>query len=115
MVIISKAGLVSAAVVIFLASSSTFAKPTRENPMVEKVIGAQKVTVIKAKNTKELPAGADLEYGDRLKTGEKMVVTVLFPDDSRLIVVGNSDVEIEPKVDNAQWNRLRAGQVHGII
>ncbi len=84
-------------------------------PVVESIDGAKTLLLLNGSKKREISAGAEIETGERIKTGSTTSATIRYPDGSKIVVATQSEYKVEEKTEGIQWNQLKAGSVRGII
>lgn len=84
-------------------------------PVLATVEGVDPVTLIEGTDKRQVQVGAQVRFGERIVTGPKSAITLLYPDGSLLAIGPNTDLEVQARSPQTQWNNLRKGQVRGLI
>lgn len=101
--------------VAFFTLSFSWALAASQQPAIELIVGAKVIQVDSQGRMVEAAEGSLLRNGDRIKTGPRVSVRVLYPDGAQLLVGRSSEVEILPKDNTTYWSRLSLGQARAII
>lgn len=100
----------------FATTSTTPRASADATPMIESIEGEEFVVVLqpdgKALQGKK---GTPVQVGDRVKTGAKTSAKIRYPDGSRLLVGRGTEVEVQEKKDDVQFNKVYSGYVRGLI
>jgi hypothetical protein len=84
-------------------------------PVIDSIEG-DRIVVIKSKSGNRVGTrGTSLQPGDVVKTGARASARILYPDGSLLLVGKSSEVEVQEAGQGTQWNRLKSGEVRGIV
>jgi hypothetical protein len=93
--------------------------PASRNAVLEAVEGADSIVASFKKETRDVPAGKDIYYGETLETDGATTALLRYPDGSHLLLEPRTRFLVEAKVvgesGDQQWNRLVTGQVRGVI
>ncbi len=84
-------------------------------PVIEAIEGDRTVVVKTADGNRVAAVGAELRFGDRVKTGAKASVKMRFPDGSKLLIGRYSEVTIIPQTEGIQAISLARGEVRGVV
>jgi hypothetical protein len=71
--------------------------------------------VLKGLESRDAGPGEEIFGGERIKTGKEATATILYADGSKVVIKPESEFQVEENVKGTQWNRLRSGQVRGVI
>jgi hypothetical protein len=77
--------------------------------------GASFLTVQASEISRKVKAGSPLGVGDKIATLEQTAAVIEYVDGSTVTVGPNSEFQLEDQIDGTQWNRLRKGNVRGLI
>lgn len=101
-----------------LLSTGPGARADEGDPVKVKIVaieGAGTVLLQHGITLTEGSLGDQVPIGHRIRTDEKTTVTLEYPDGTKLMVMPKSDYEIELPRGGIVLNRLRNGQVEGIV